>query len=44
VRQGRDKDAVASSWSGDTSLVVRSALRNLPVGTGAGADAGLVTL
>lgn len=44
VRQGRDRDAVASSWSGDTSLVVRSALRNLPVGTGAGVDAGLVTL
>jgi hypothetical protein len=35
---------VASSWSGDTSLVVRSALRNLPAGTGAGVDAGLVTL
>lgn len=44
VRQGRDRDAVASSWSGDTSLVVRSALRNLPVGTSPGADAGLVTL
>ena len=44
VRQGRDKDAVASSWSGDTSLVVRSALRGLAVGAGADADAGLVTL
>lgn len=44
VRQGRDKDAVAASWSGDTSLVVRSALRGLTAGAGASADTGLVTL
>lgn len=44
VRQGRDKEAVASSWSGDTSLVVRSALQGLTSGAGAGAEAGLVTL
>jgi hypothetical protein len=44
VRQGRDKDAVAASWSGDTSLVVRSALQGLTVSAGADADAGLVTL
>jgi hypothetical protein len=42
VRQGHDKDAVASSWSGDTSLVVRSALRDLTVSANAGS--GLVTL
>ncbi|HSU17715.1 hypothetical protein [Longimicrobium sp.] len=42
VRQGHDKDAVAASWSGDTSLVVRSALRGLTAG--AVAEAGLVTL
>jgi len=40
VRQGRDSDAVASSWSGDTALVVRSALKGLTVGAGS----GLVTL
>jgi hypothetical protein len=44
VRQGVDKDVVASSWSGDTSLVVRQAIMGLAVGTGAGADGGLVTL
>jgi len=44
VRQGHDKDAVAASWSGDTSLVVRSALRGLTAGAGSAADAGLVTL
>lgn len=44
VRQGRDADAVASSWSGDTSVAVRSALRGLTVGADADADAGLVTL
>ena len=43
VRQGRDKDAVASSWSGDTALVVRSALKNLAV-SGADAGSGLVAL
>jgi hypothetical protein len=43
VRRGRDKDAVASSWSGDTSVAVRSALRGLTISE-AGADAGLVTL
>lgn len=42
VRQGRDKDAVASSWSGDTSLVVRKAIQGLTVG--AAADGGLVAL
>lgn len=44
VRQGKDRETVAASWSGDTSLVVRSALRGLTPGAGAGADAGLVTL
>jgi hypothetical protein len=43
VRQGRDKDAVASSWSGDTSVAVRHALRDLTV-TPAGADTALVAL
>ncbi|HEV3050564.1 MAG TPA: hypothetical protein VGX50_09660 [Longimicrobium sp.] len=43
VRQGRDKDAVASSWSGDTSVAVRHALRDLTV-TPAGADPALVAL
>lgn len=42
VRQGMDKDAVASSWSGDTSLVVRKAIGGLTAA--ADADAGLVTL
>lgn len=44
VRQGVDKDAVASSWSGDTSLVVRRAIQDLTVGAATRADAGLVTL
>lgn len=44
VRQGHDRDAVASSWSGDTSLAVRSALRGLAVGAGVGADVGVVAL
>lgn len=44
VRQGSDKDAVASSWSGDTSLVVRRALSSLTAGADAGADSGLVAL
>lgn len=44
VRQGVDKDAVAASWSGDTSLVVRKAIHGLTAGAGAGADTGVVTL
>ena len=44
VRQGQDKDAVAASWSGDTSLVVRSALKGLAVRPAAGADPGLIIL
>jgi hypothetical protein len=43
VRQGHDHDSVARSWSGDTALVVRSALRGLTVGSGS-SGAGLVTL
>ena len=43
VRQGRDKDAVASSWIGDTSVAVRHALRDLAVSP-AGADTALVAL
>lgn len=43
VRQGRDKDAVASSWSGDTSVAVRHALRDLAVSP-AGTDPALVAL
>jgi hypothetical protein len=38
VRQGHDKDTVAASWSGDTSLVVRSALRGLTVSRAETAD------
>ena len=42
VTEGRDKDAVAHSWSGDTSLVVRDAIKGLtPAGK---AGAGPVTL
>ncbi|MFL5381491.1 MAG: hypothetical protein ACJ8GN_03100 [Longimicrobiaceae bacterium] len=44
VRQGHDKDAVAASWSGDTSVVVRSALRSLTMGAGVDAGAGVVAL
>jgi len=36
VIAGKDADAVAKSWSGDTSMVVADALRGLPT-TGAGA-------
>lgn len=36
VIQGRDKDAVASSWSGDTSLVVRDAIGGLVAGSSSG--------
>lgn len=38
VRQGQSADAVASSWSGDTSLVVRKALKGLTVRAGATPD------
>ncbi len=31
VTEGRDKDAVAHSWSGDTSIVVRDAIKGLAV-------------
>lgn len=42
VTEGRDKDAVTHSWSGDTSLVVRDAIKGL---TAAGKTlAGPVTL
>lgn len=43
VTQGRDKDAVSHSWSGDTSLVVRDAIAGLAT-TGAAAGAGPVAL
>ena len=42
VRQGRDKDAVAASWSGDTSVVVRRAIRGLAARPDIGA--GVVAL
>jgi hypothetical protein len=32
VNEGRDRDTVARSWSGDTSAVVAHALRTQPVG------------
>jgi hypothetical protein len=32
VNEGRDRDTVAQSWSGDTSAVVAHALRTQPVG------------
>lgn len=37
VTEGRDADDVVSSWSGDTSLVVRDAVKGLTKGTGAAA-------
>lgn len=43
VTEGRDKDAVAHSWSGDTSLVVRDAIAGLVPG-GKSAGAGPVAL
>lgn len=43
VTQGRDKDKVASSWSGDTSLVVADAIAGLPTAPGH-AGAGPVAL
>lgn len=36
VVQGRDKDTVVSSWSGDTSLVVREAVAGLVAGSSSG--------
>lgn len=36
VIQGRDKDMVVSSWSGDTSLVVREAVAGLVAGSSSG--------
>lgn len=44
VRQGVDAGAVAASWGGDTSLVVRKAIQGLAAGAPAGADRGLVAL
>jgi hypothetical protein len=32
VNEGRDRDTVANSWSGDTSVVVAHALRTQPAG------------
>jgi hypothetical protein len=45
VNEGRDRDSVAKSWSGDTALVVAHALGNLPAkrADGAGSGAGGVT-
>ena len=37
VTEGRDAADVVSSWSGDTSLVVRDAVKGLTKGTGASA-------
>lgn len=44
VRQGVDTDTVAASWSGDTSLVVRNAIKGLTAGAPAGAGSGLAVL
>lgn len=45
VIEGRDRDAVAKSWSGDTSLVVSKAVAGLPVITAGKTSAtGLVSL
>lgn len=43
VTEGRDADAVASSWSGGTDVVVRKAISGLPGRTGT-AGAGPLTL
>jgi cell division protein FtsL len=43
IRQGHDHDSVAASWSGDTALVVRSALQGLTVGA-RDSGTGLVAL
>lgn len=40
VIAGEDADVVASSWSGDTSLVVRDAITSLAKSKAGGADAG----
>lgn len=37
VTEGRDKDSVSHSWSGDTSVVVRDAIKGLAVGSKASA-------
>lgn len=43
VTEGRDKETVAHSWSGDTSMVVRDAIANLPANA-AGGGAGPIAL
>lgn len=44
VTEGRDKDTVSHSWSGDTSLVVAKAISGLPSVHGAGASGGPVSI
>lgn len=43
VTEGRDVDAVASSWSGNTAVVVANAIKGLPAKTG-GTSAGVSKL
>jgi hypothetical protein len=44
VEAGRDKDEIIDSWSGDTSLTVRSAIENLPQNNQNSQDQRLVEL